>query len=518
MDLLTYQYPSVNEEAVKEDSELMNVCSIISNTVSKDYDAKKTGKSIIDKVLKITGTEIKDYDYKLINGFVGDVFKLVDAGKASVEEGEKLINTMIICKSLSDKQIAVLDSIKANTDDNELKQACDSVKKAAQASKNIDASSSLEKLKLSAHATGNEYIELAVTSYTDLLVDEAIKLLGKVGGIIASAQAGKDLGMLVGDKIFVADKMSANMLTIDTLNKIDTALNSAILEGEKNYKNEMNYDNAIKLTSSVDMYKLLQIYACDVGKDLVEIVETNEKNQIIATPLIPWATFPTVIKRIVGKMPNYEYLNDTIDSIKQMLTLMDMYDNFDSDIAAYIYTDKSTNASTWAMPYIEKAVQYNILPNYLQMGYTRQLTRAEFCTYIVNLIQQKTGKDINEIILEKGVQLVSPFEDCQYYYVDCAYKLGIISGMDDNKFEPLGSITREQAAKMLVETAKILGINTEVTADYNTDGASDWAVEGINFVISNGIMTGTDNGFDPKSGYSKEQALTSMVRFYEKLS
>ena len=517
IDLLTYQDTPATDENAQKDVMLENICSIITDSVENNYKSAKDQKKLADNIMKMLGVETKDSDFKLMYGFCGDVLKLINTGKASVEEGEKLINTMIVFKSLTDGQISMLDSIKNHTEDNELKQACDAVKKAVQAAKNIDATTTLDKLKLSAYATENEFIKWAVDAQTDILIDEAEKALGKVGAVIAAAKAGKEVGMLIGNNIFAADKLSTDLLTIDALNSVDDAIITSMKESEKEYQQEMNYDNAIKLTAAADMYKILQIYACDIGVDLVETVRMNERNQSIAAPFIPWATFPTLLKRITGQMPDYQYLDETIRHIKGMLEIIDLYNNYGLDISEYIYTDKSTNASQWATPYIKKASDYGILLGYLQMGYTRALTRAEFCTYLVNLIESKSGKNIDEIILDKGTQLVSPFEDCQYYYVDCVYKLGIISGIDEKTFEPLGSLTREQAAKMLTQTAKVLGIKTDVNTDYNTSGASDWAIDGIKFVIDRGIMTGTDAGFEPKAGYSKEQALSSMVRFYENL-
>ena len=95
-------------------------------------------------------------------------------------------------------------------------------------------------------------------------------------------------------------------------------------------------------------------------------------------------------------------------------------------------------------------------------------------------------------------------------------KLGIVTGMGDNTFYPLGEITRQQAATMLMRAAEVLGY--DISAPETTlEGVAAWATDGVNFVVDRGIMTGTENGFEPEGTYTKEQAVTTMVRFYENL-
>ena len=103
-----------------------------------------------------------------------------------------------------------------------------------------------------------------------------------------------------------------------------------------------------------------------------------------------------------------------------------------------------------------------------------------------------------------------------YEYADYMFKLGIANGVSVTEFNPLGEITREQAATMLMRTADVLGYDTS----YNTSvesGVSSWATEGVGFVTENGIMNGTGNGFEPQGKYTKEQAIATFVRMYDNL-
>ena len=67
----------------------------------------------------------------------------------------------------------------------------------------------------------------------------------------------------------------------------------------------------------------------------------------------------------------------------------------------------------------------------------------------------------------------------------------------------------------LTRAAKVLGFDT--TGAVSTEaGVSSWAAEGVGYVTQNGIMNGTGNGFAPKGKYTKEQAIATFVRLYNK--
>ncbi len=87
-------------------------------------------------------------------------------------------------------------------------------------------------------------------------------------------------------------------------------------------------------------------------------------------------------------------------------------------------------------------------------------------------------------------------------------------------------MTREQAAKILVNLANLLGIDTSDSAsnmDFNDlDVASDWAKEYILQVSSlktqnnESVMGGTsEKTFSPKSYYTTQQAVTTLVRIMD---
>ena len=114
------------------------------------------------------------------------------------------------------------------------------------------------------------------------------------------------------------------------------------------------------------------------------------------------------------------------------------------------------------------------------------MTRAEFATIVVKglglpLNGGKTFSDVTE-------------NDWFYDYVNTAYNYGIIKGISENKFNPLGTISRQEGVVMVTRAAKLCGLDTE---DVQTEKAlleisdvnqlSGWATDSVAFVIGNGI-------------------------------
>lgn len=95
--------------------------------------------------------------------------------------------------------------------------------------------------------------------------------------------------------------------------------------------------------------------------------------------------------------------------------------------------------------------------------------------------------------------------------------LGIVNSVSESEFNPLGEITREEAAVMLYRAAQFLNHDLWPIKQPTLEGISFWASDGVRFVMENGIMTGTDNGFEPQGKYTKEQAITTFIRFIENL-
>ena len=176
--------------------------------------------------------------------------------------------------------------------------------------------------------------------------------------------------------------------------------------------------------------------------------------------------------------------------------------------------DPLTTASPWAQPHITAALEKGFVPADLQGSYTNVITRAEFCRMAVQWVRYATGKGINTILAEQGLSVdPNAFTDTSEWSILAAYALGITSGVGDGLFDPSGQISREQAATMIMNTAKAIGAdvsNPPAAGFGDLDEAAGWAVPGISFVQANGIMSGVgDNNFDPKRTYTREQSIVT---------
>ncbi|MEA4924277.1 MAG: S-layer homology domain-containing protein [Syntrophomonadaceae bacterium] len=107
-------------------------------------------------------------------------------------------------------------------------------------------------------------------------------------------------------------------------------------------------------------------------------------------------------------------------------------------------------------------------------------------------------------------------------YVEWAYKQGIVSGIGNGKFDPEGSVTREEIALILQNYAKTTGYTLPVTraaitfADHSSIGST--YASAVKAMQQAGIMTGgSGNQFNPKAGATRAE-VSAMLHHYIKLT
>ena len=191
-----------------------------------------------------------------------------------------------------------------------------------------------------------------------------------------------------------------------------------------------------------------------------------------------------------------------------------------------ISTAAYTSASTWAIPEIDKASGYGLIPDCLTgADMTKPITRAEFAALSVKLYENITSK-------AAIAAAANPFTDTKDVETLKAYNLGITAGTSATTFSPSKLINREQVATMLGRAIKVMVPD----GDFSTTGAatfsdqsniSSWAQESVQLMSKLGIMAGTNGKFMPKAttaaetaaGYgntTREQAIAMSVRTFEK--
>lgn len=174
--------------------------------------------------------------------------------------------------------------------------------------------------------------------------------------------------------------------------------------------------------------------------------------------------------------------------------------------------------SPWSAPAIERSKTLGLVPDWLQYSYRSNLTRREFCVLIKELLEKKSGKSISALRSERQKNLSNGFADTDDWYVRECASLGIVTGYD-GKFNPSGSLTRQEAAVILQRTAEVLGARMKGSGKTFADSAeiASWATEAVDFTTSNGIMNGKGDKFDPKGTYTREQGYITMVNAYDQL-
>ena len=172
--------------------------------------------------------------------------------------------------------------------------------------------------------------------------------------------------------------------------------------------------------------------------------------------------------------------------------------------------------SSWADKELNRARNLDLIPGRLYgTDLTDPITRAEMAAVTVKTYESAQGIKITDVPNKH------PFVDTNDPEVIKAFNLEIIKGVGNNRFDPYGYLTREQAAKMMSRTHMTafnitsIGYNrTIVFRDENL--ISDWACGNVYFLAQSGIIAGVGNNyFAPKSTLTREQAILLALRLYD---
>lgn len=186
--------------------------------------------------------------------------------------------------------------------------------------------------------------------------------------------------------------------------------------------------------------------------------------------------------------------------------------------------DKS-EMSDWAYETVCSAIEENLVPSYLQNLYRNSITRDEFCSLVVQTVEETLDQDIEDIVRQKtgkslrDWQKTYPFTDSSDSDVIAANSLGIVSGRGNGIFDPYTTISRQEAASMLTRAAKVLGMDTSnapAAGFADSSSMGDWSRDAINFIYNSGVMLGVgNNNFAPGGTYTREQSYMTVYRLFQ---
>ena len=184
----------------------------------------------------------------------------------------------------------------------------------------------------------------------------------------------------------------------------------------------------------------------------------------------------------------------------------DTFQSFDIPVT-FIVAAEGDLPSSWAAGQLSQAAVAGIVPESLQSRYTQAATRAEFCALAVRLYEKVTGEAITQR---------ATFSDTTDFNVQKMAGLGVVNGVGGGKFDPNGTLTREQAATILARLAEAMGHPLPQAAPAFSDSAaiSSWAAAGVGQVQAAGIMAGDGSVFIPQSAYTREQCILTALRLY----
>lgn len=181
--------------------------------------------------------------------------------------------------------------------------------------------------------------------------------------------------------------------------------------------------------------------------------------------------------------------------------------------------------SAWAENSINAATSEGLLYNNANCRYNAPITRQDFCILAVEAFCKANNTDAGEYIKQNNIALdFDRFDDTENPYILLAEKLGIAKGMSETEFAPNEYITRQQAAVMLSNLAKLSGLeeNSPRVDFIDTSYFADWAraaifnISAIKNAEGTAIMAGTEpNKFSPWMYYTREQAYVTIYRLYK---
>ena len=141
------------------------------------------------------------------------------------------------------------------------------------------------------------------------------------------------------------------------------------------------------------------------------------------------------------------------------------------------------------------------------------MTRAEFCTIVVNSLGLTPKANPVFTDVPKG----SWYEG----YVGTAYSCGIVTGTSATTFNPTGTITKQEAALMVMRAAKLAGMDTEMTSteirdmlsqfsDYTS--SAEWARGGLAFCYEQNFLEQSDLKVSPQHKVTRAEMAEVLFR------
>ena len=176
---------------------------------------------------------------------------------------------------------------------------------------------------------------------------------------------------------------------------------------------------------------------------------------------------------------------------------------------------KDVNEGKWYTQYIDRAVTYGLFNGVSETSFDPSgvMNRAMLVQVLANMSGVKTDRNA-----------VTGFDDVpagKWYTgaVAWAVEVGIVNGVSEKEFAPLGNVTREQMCTMLFRYAGHVGIELEEKSDKKVfaddSSISRYAKESVYACQQAGIIDGmTETEFAPKEAATRAQVAKILSVFH----
>lgn len=183
---------------------------------------------------------------------------------------------------------------------------------------------------------------------------------------------------------------------------------------------------------------------------------------------------------------------------------------------SFVFKDV-TESYDWAKPAIEQLYIKGIIKGRSDEEFApgENVTRAEFVKMILGVFAIKTTDS------SAGFEDVTS-GDWYAPYVNTAYELGIVTGVNDTYFGANENITRQDAAVIVSRACrstekKLEKLNEAVVFD-DADDISEYAVEAINELTEADILHGSENKFNPRNNCTRAEAAVMLKNVSDKIN
>lgn len=220
--------------------------------------------------------------------------------------------------------------------------------------------------------------------------------------------------------------------------------------------------------------------------------------------------------KLSGNDSTLEHYQAEVNAALQMRETLALSSTEDQAGMFTLRLRNTAKTSTWAQSDVNFALNDNLLDlDLLGNDYTKNISRLQFCSVVVRLAEEMTGKSITPAA-------ANTFTDTSNSYVLKAYAAGLTSGTSATTFSPDATLNRQQMATFLYRTLRYIEKNSDYSytsytsklSNYTDKGQlASWAEESMAFMNALDLIKGTsDTTLSPNNKCTIEQAIAVAER------